>query len=69
MCSIAGIDLFTGYTWTFAAQCIICCFGVIPVYLLLQRYGPRLRRPMYIKRFEDLEGPTVDVTAVDETKM
>ncbi|TVY91959.1 putative transporter [Lachnellula willkommii] len=42
----------SGYTWTFAAQCIICTFGVIPAYMILQGFGPRLRKPMYIKRLE-----------------
>ncbi|TVY29260.1 putative transporter [Lachnellula hyalina] len=42
----------SGYTWTFAAQCIICTFGVIPAYMILQRFGPRLRKPMYIKHLE-----------------
>lgn len=57
--------LFTGYNWTFAAQCIICAFGLIPIYLLLQRYGPGLRssRPMYMKHIEDLE---IEGVAQDE---
>lgn len=38
----------TGYTWSFAAQAIICTFGVVPVYLLLQKFGPHLRRPMHL---------------------
>ncbi|KUJ21877.1 putative MFS transporter [Mollisia scopiformis] len=36
----------SGYTWTFSAQAIICTFGIIPTYFVLQRYGPKLRRPM-----------------------
>jgi hypothetical protein len=37
---------YTGYTWTFSAQAIICTFGILPTYFLLQKYGLRLRRPM-----------------------
>ncbi|KAH8692165.1 putative MFS transporter [Talaromyces proteolyticus] len=46
----------SGYTWTFAAQCIICTFGLIPLYILLHIYGPQLRnaRPMYNKHIEGL---------------
>lgn len=50
----------SGYTWSFAAQAIICAFGLIPVYFGLMKYGPGLRakRPMYLKEVEgvDLEG-------------
>jgi hypothetical protein len=45
----------SGYTLTFAAQAMICTFGLIPVYLLLTRFGPHLRasRPMYVKYVGD----------------
>jgi hypothetical protein len=50
----------SGYTLTFAAQAIICTFGLIPVYLLLTKFGPDLRssRPMYVKHVGgiDIEG-------------
>lgn len=36
----------SGYTRTFSAQAIICTFGIIPAYFILQKYGPNLRRPM-----------------------
>ncbi|KUL86910.1 hypothetical protein ZTR_05357 [Talaromyces verruculosus] len=58
----------SGYTWTFAAQCIICSFGLIPLYILLQIYGVRLRstRPMYTKHIDDmLEAPTTQVALGD----
>lgn len=59
----------SGYTWTFAAQCIICSFGIIPIYLFLQRYGPRLRssRPMYMKRLDGRELAGVPVEGGSET--
>ncbi|RDW88316.1 MFS transporter-19 [Coleophoma cylindrospora] len=38
----------SGYTWSFAAQAIICTFGVIPVYIILQKFGAQWRRPMNI---------------------
>uniref|UniRef100_A0A093UNJ7 Putative transporter n=1 Tax=Talaromyces marneffei PM1 TaxID=1077442 RepID=A0A093UNJ7_TALMA len=56
----------SGYAWTFAAQCIICSFGLIPLYILLQVYGVRLRstRPMYTKHINDmLELPTAQVAS------
>lgn len=58
-------SLLTGYAWTFAAQCIICAFGLIPIYLLLQKFGPglRLSRPMYLKHVEDVE---IEGVAQDE---
>lgn len=36
---------------------MICVFGVIPIYILLQRYGPGMRaaRPMYMKRLDATE--------------
>ncbi|GAM33406.1 MFS transporter [Talaromyces pinophilus] len=58
----------SGYTWTFAAQCIICSFGLIPLYILLQIYGVRLRstRPMYTKHIDDmLEVPMTQVALGD----
>ncbi|KAE8552068.1 hypothetical protein TMatcc_002077 [Talaromyces marneffei ATCC 18224] len=56
----------SGYAWTFATQCIICSFGLIPLYILLQVYGVRLRstRPMYTKHINDmLELPTAQVAS------
>ncbi|EXJ93259.1 hypothetical protein A1O1_01650 [Capronia coronata CBS 617.96] len=46
----------SGYIWTFAAQCIICSFGLIPCYIFLQKFGAQLRasRPMYMKRVDGL---------------
>ena len=51
------LTLPTGYTWTFAAQCIICSFGLIPCYVFLQKYGARLRasHPIYLKHVDGLE--------------
>lgn len=62
-----GLIICTGYTWCFAAQCIICCFGVIPIYLLLHHYGARLResRPMYMKHVDGLALEGVSQDALD----
>jgi hypothetical protein len=37
---------FLGWTWTFSAQAIVCTFGLIPAYVLLHRYGGRMRKPL-----------------------
>lgn len=63
-----SLNLSLGYTWTFAAQCIICSFGLIPLYTLLQIYGVRMRstRPMYAKYIDDmLEVPTAQGASND----
>ncbi|OBT62318.1 hypothetical protein VE03_09066 [Pseudogymnoascus sp. 23342-1-I1] len=39
----------SGYTWSFAAQAIICVGLVIPAYAVLQNFGPRLRKPMRLE--------------------
>jgi hypothetical protein len=39
----------TGYTWSFAAQAIICVGVVIPAYAVLQNFGPCLRKPMRLE--------------------
>ncbi|KAJ5807782.1 transporter [Penicillium riverlandense] len=36
------------WAWTFSAQAIVCTFGLIPVYVLLHRYGGRMRKPLYL---------------------
>ena len=59
----------TGYSLSFAAQAIICTFGLIPVYLLLRKYGPGLRasRPMYVKTLNGIDGRSADVVRGDST--
>jgi hypothetical protein len=41
-----------GYTWSFAVQAIICTFGVIPTYIILQKFGPSWRKPMALGKAE-----------------
>jgi hypothetical protein len=41
-----------GYTWPFAVQAIICTFGVIPTYIILQKFGPSWRKPMTFGKAE-----------------
>lgn len=38
-----------GYTWSFAAQAIMCVGIVIPAYAVLQNFGSRLRKPMHLE--------------------
>ncbi|KAL3423143.1 major facilitator superfamily transporter [Phlyctema vagabunda] len=38
----------SGYTWSFAAQAIICTFGIVPTYMVLQFFGAKWRKPMYL---------------------
>lgn len=49
---------FEGYTWSFAAQAIICTFGVVPTYIVLQKYGPKWRKPMMLGRAKALSSST-----------
>ncbi|KAL1860744.1 hypothetical protein VTK73DRAFT_7189 [Phialemonium thermophilum] len=35
----------SGYTWCFAVQGIMCVVVVVPAYVVLQKYGPRWRKP------------------------
>lgn len=42
----------SGYTWSFAVQAIICTFGVIPTYVILQKFGPKWRKPMTLGKAE-----------------
>ncbi|KPI41790.1 putative transporter [Cyphellophora attinorum] len=58
----------SGYTLSFAAQAIICTFGLIPAYLLLLKYGPRMRakRPMYMKRVDGVEDLGVGVVREED---
>ncbi|KAH8806488.1 hypothetical protein F5882DRAFT_122366 [Hyaloscypha sp. PMI_1271] len=34
----------SGYIGTFSVQAIMRTFGILPIYFLLQRYGPRLQK-------------------------
>ncbi|ETN41605.1 uncharacterized protein HMPREF1541_03541 [Cyphellophora europaea CBS 101466] len=41
---IAPWQAGSGFTWCFAAQGIITAFGAMPLFALLQKYGPQLRQ-------------------------
>ncbi|CZR57085.1 uncharacterized protein PAC_06974 [Phialocephala subalpina] len=45
----------SGYIWTFSAQAIICTFGIVPTYFVLQKYGPKLRRQMDLEFADHIE--------------
>jgi hypothetical protein len=36
-------------------QAIICTFGVIPTYVILQKFGPKWRKPMTLRKAETMD--------------